>query len=118
MADGNARAHHAGDDNQCRDGRRAAAVDKFLETEFKPEREQQDYDTDLGPEIDIFFGSDRGEVFKVGACEKAGHDVSEHYGLLDPFEKNSDTGAEEEDKGKVGDESFYIHMSESGLISE
>ena len=101
MADGEACGHHAGDDYEgCHDGR-PAGVDQFLETELKPQREQQDYDANLGPELDVDLGGDRGERLEVGAGQESGHDVAQDDGLFYPFEKQGDGGTEQQYEGEV-----------------
>ncbi len=62
--------------------RRTSGIDKFLETELQSERKQQHYDAYLGPELNIAFIGDGGQIFEIGAGKKAGNDVSEHHRLL------------------------------------
>ena len=62
------------------------------------------------PEVDVGLVGHGRKILEVGACKETGHDVAEHHRLAYPLEENGDESSKQQDKGEVGDESFYIHI--------
>ena len=98
MAHSEAGAHHSGDDDEGSDDGGASGVEELSEAELEAEREEEDDDAYLRPEVDVCLGGDGGEVLEVWTCEESSDDVAEHDRLLYPLEKYCDDGSEEEDE--------------------
>ena len=50
--------------------------------------------------------SDAGHIRHIGRCEKTRHNISQHYGLLQPFEKQRHHTGAYQDERKVGYQGF------------
>ena len=88
MPDGESGAHHTCDYDQSRYHGGAPGIKELLEAELETEREEENDDTYLSPEVDVFLGSDGGKILEMWAREKTRDDVAEDDRLFNPLEQN------------------------------
>ena len=94
-------AHHPRDDDQRGQQRRAAHVDELLEADLQSQREKQEDDADLSPQVDVRHIGNSLEQ-EIAAAQKAGYDIAQHDGLLESFEKERRDSRHGEDQRQIG----------------
>ena len=100
-------SHHAHHNNQAGEQGRAAHFHQFLEAELEAQREQEHHDAQLGPEADVGRIGHRGQKLEVRAGDEAGHDVTQHQGLLEQFKHDGSNSSQHQDECEVAYERLY-----------
>ena len=103
LAHEDAEHRHTEDDGDGGDNGRSPHLQDFLEREVESQREEQEHDADVGPEVYVLLIDHGGGVGHVGRYQEAGHDVAQDERLLEFLEYEGDDACYDEHQGKVFD---------------
>ena len=74
---------------------------QLVKAELQSQREKQEDDADLSPQVDVRHIGNSLEQ-EIAAAQKAGYDIAQHDGLLESFEKERRDSRHGEDQRQIG----------------